>query len=44
MGQVFGLALTAAANPTLLAAVTFMLTGPSPARQIGGELRVARAA
>lgn len=36
MGQVFGLALTAAVNPTLLAAVTFMLTSPNAGRLMVG--------
>lgn len=38
MGQVFGLAFTAALNPTLLAAVTFMLSRPDAGRLMLGYL------
>jgi Sap, sulfolipid-1-addressing protein len=38
MGCVFALSLTAALNPTLLAAVTVMLTLPSPRRLLSGYL------
>ncbi|HTU88143.1 MAG TPA: GAP family protein [Solirubrobacteraceae bacterium] len=38
MGRVFGLAVTAAFNPTLLAAVTVMLTLSSPKRLLSGYL------
>lgn len=38
MGHTFAFALTAAVNPTLLAAVTLMLTLPSPARLLLGYL------
>jgi hypothetical protein len=38
MGHTFVFALTAALNPTLLAAVTVMLTLPSPARLLSGYL------
>jgi small-conductance mechanosensitive channel len=38
MGQIFGFALTAALNPTLLAATTVMLVLPSPKRLLLGYL------
>ena len=38
MGQIFGFALTAALNPTLLAATTVMLVLPSPRRLLLGYL------
>ena len=38
MGRVFVFSLTAALNPTLLAAVTVMLTLPSPKRLLLGYL------
>src|SRR5690349_16078697 len=38
MGRVFAFAFTAALNPTLLAAVTLMLTLPSPKRLLLGYL------
>ena len=38
VGRIFGLSLTAALNPTLLAAVTVMLTLLSPKRLLLGYL------